>query len=169
MIKFSGQLTSDDYLDANKLHMRKRGWKRVLWIVFWVLLGVGALLSADIAMQDRNAGLPPLLLILLIAGVQLFLRLFYVPRRVRRVYSQQPNLQLPFESVCTDSGIESSNANSTNRLPWNHLTRWKEGPALFVVYQSDLIFNIVPKRCFAEPEQVDGFRSLLTERLGPPV
>ncbi|HEX9347446.1 MAG TPA: YcxB family protein, partial [Gemmatimonadales bacterium] len=96
-------------------------------------------------------------------------RLSYLPRRVRRVYSQQRNLQLPFESVCTESGIESSNANSTNRLPWNHLIRWKEGPALFVVYQSDLIFNIVPKRCFAEPDQVDAFRSLLTERLGPPV
>jgi len=169
MIKFGGQLTSDDYLAANKLHMRTRGWKRMLWIVFWVLLGVGALLSADIAIQDPNAGLPPLLLILLIAGVQLFVRLLYLPRHVRRVYSQQRNLQLPFESVCTDSGIESSNANSTNRLPWNHLIRWKEGPALFVVYQSDLIFNIVPKRCFAEPDLVDAFRSLLTERLGPPV
>lgn len=169
MIKFGGQLTADDYVAANKLHMQKRGWRRVMWIVFWVLLGVGALLSADIAIQDPKAGLPPLLLILLIAAVQLFVRLFYFPSRVRRVYSQQRNLQLPFESVCTDSGIESSNANSTNRLPWNHLIRWKEGPALFVVYQSDLIFNIVPKRCFAEPEQVDAFRSLLIERLGPPV
>jgi len=169
MIKFGGQLTADDYLDANKLHMRQRGWKRVLWIAFWVLLGVGALLSADIAIQDPNAGLPPLLLILLIAGVQLVVRLFYLPRRVRRVYSQQRNLQLPFESVCTDSGIDCTNANSKTQLPWSHLIRWKEGPALFVVYQSDLMFNIVPKRCFAEPEQVDAFRSLLTERVGPPV
>jgi hypothetical protein len=38
-----------------------------------------------------------------------------------------------------------------------------------VLYQSDLLFNIVPKRCFAQPEQADAFRDLLTERLGPPV
>lgn len=140
-----------------------------MWVVFWVLLGVGALLSADIAVQDPKAGLPPLLLILFIAVVQLFVRLLYLPRRVRRVYSQQRSLQLPFEGVCTESGIESTNANTTSRLPWSHLIRWKEGPTLFVVYQSDLMFNIVPKRCFAQPEQVDEFRALLTERLGPPV
>lgn len=168
MIKFGGELTADDYVAANNLHLRKRGWKRIAWIVFWVLLGVGALLSADIAIQEPDVGLPPLLLILFIAALQLFVRLFYVPRRVRRVYSQQRNLQLPFESVCTDTGIESSNATSTSRLPWSHLVRWKEGPTLFVVYQSDLLFNIVPKRCFSEPEQVDAFRGLLTERLGPP-
>jgi hypothetical protein len=169
MITFGGQLTADDYVAANKLHMQKRGWKRVLWIVFWVLLGVGALLAADITVQDPKAGLTPLLLILFIAAVQLFVRLFYLPRRVRHVYSQQRNLQLPFESVCTESGIECTNANTSSRLPWNHLIRWKEGATLFVVYQSDLMFNIVPKRCFAQPEQVDAFRGLLTERLGPPV
>ena len=139
------------------------------WVVFWVLLGVGALLSADVAIRDPNSGLPPLLLILLIAVTQLFVRLFYLPRRVRRVYSQQRNLQLPFESVCTDSGIESTNANTSSRLPWSHLIRWKEGATLFVLYQSDLMMTMVPKRCFAQPEQVDAFRGLLTERLGPPV
>ena len=169
MISFRGELTADDYVAANKLHMRRRGWRRAVWVVFWVLLGVGALLSADIAVQDPKAGLPPLLLILFIAVVQLFVRLLYLPRRVRRVYSQQRSLQLPFEGVCTESGIESTNANTTSRLPWSHLIRWKEGPTLFVVYQSDLMFNIVPKRCFAQPEQVDEFRALLTERLGPPV
>ena len=169
MITYGGQLTADDYIAANKLHMRKRGWKRVAWVVFWVLLGVGALLSADVAIRDPNSGLPPLLLILLIAVTQLFVRLFYLPRRVRRVYSQQRNLQLPFESVCTDSGIESTNANTSSRLPWSHLIRWKEGATLFVLYQSDLMMTMVPKRCFAQPEQVDAFRGLLTERLGPPV
>jgi len=169
LIKFGGQLTADDYVAANKLHMRKRGWKRIGWIVFWVLLGVGALLSADIAIQDPSAGLLPLLLILFIAATQLFVRLLYLPRRIRNVYGQQRNLQLPFESVCTDSGIESSNANTTSRVPWDHLIRWKESNTLFVLYQSDLLFNIVPKRCFAQPEQADAFRDLLTERLGPPV
>jgi hypothetical protein len=169
MIKFAGQLTADDCIAANKLHMQKRGWKRVAWIVFWVFMGVGTLLAADITVQDPSTGLPYLLLFLFIAALQLFLRLIYLPRRVRRVYAQQRNLQLAFETVCTESGIESTNANSSTRLPWNHLIRWKEGATLFVVYQSDLMFNIVPKRCFAQPEQVDAFRSLLTERLGPPV
>jgi hypothetical protein len=168
MIKFAGKLTPDDYIAANKLHIRKRGWKRIAWIVYWVLLGVGALLSADIAVQDPHAGLPPLLIILLVAVSQLFLRLVYVPRRLRRVYSQQRNLQLPFESVCSDTGIESTSASGRMQLPWVHLIRWKEGATLFVVYQSDLMFNIVPKSCFVQPEQIDAFRGLLTERLGPP-
>jgi hypothetical protein len=169
MITYGGQLTADDYLAANKLHMRQRGWKRVAWIVFWVLLGVGALLFADVAIQDPNAGVLPLVLILLVAATQLVVRLIYLPRRVRRVYSQQRTLQLPFESVCTDSGIEWKNANAEIQTPWSHFIRWREGDDLFVVYQSDIVFNMVPKRCFAQPEQVDAFRNLLTERLGPPV
>jgi hypothetical protein len=169
MITFGGQLTADDDVAANKLHMQRRGWQRVRWIVFWVLLGVGGLLSAEIAVQDPKAGLTPLLLILFIAAVQLFVRLFYLPRRVCRVYSQQRSLHLPFEAVCTDSGIDCTSANSRTQLPWSHLIRWKEGATLFVVYQSDLMFNVVPKRGFTQPEHVDEFRGLLTERLGPPV
>ena len=169
MIKFGGQLTPDDYVTATKLQMRKRGWKRVAWILYWVLLGVGGLLSADIAVQDPHTGLPPLLIILFVAAAQLLLRLVYVPGRLRRIYSQQRNLQLPFESVCTDAGIESTSAGGRKQLPWTHLIRWQEGATLFVVYQSDQKSNIVPKRCFAQPEEVDAFRGLLTERLGPPV
>ncbi len=169
MITAAGQFTADDYVAANKLHMQQRGWKRVAWIVFWVVLGVGALLSADVAVQDPDAGLTPLLLILLVAALQLFLRIVYVPRRARRLYRQQRNLQLPFESVCTDSGIEWTNPNGRTQLPWSHVIRWKEGDTLFVLYQSALMFNMVPKRCFAQPEQVEAFRSFLTERLGPPV
>jgi len=168
MITYGGQLTADDYIAANRLHMKQRGWKRMAWIVFWVVLGVGALLFADMAIQDPNTGLTPLLLILLVAATQLFVRLIYLPRRVRRVYSQQRNLQLPFESVCTDSGIEWKNANGKLQIPWSHVIRWKEGDALFVLYQSDLAMTMVPKRCFAQPEQIDAFRGLLTERLGPP-
>jgi len=93
MITAAGQFTADDYVAANKLHMQQRGWKRVAWIVFWVVLGVGALLSADVAVQDPDAGLTPLLLILLVAALQLFLRIVYVPRRARRLYRQQRNLR----------------------------------------------------------------------------
>jgi hypothetical protein len=126
MISFGGQVTADEYVAAHQLHRQQRGWKRVGWVVVRVLLGVGGLLSADIAVQNPKVGLTPLLLILPIAAVQLVVRLVYLPRRVRSVYSQQRNLQLPFESVCTDTGIESSNANSINRLPWSELIRWKE-------------------------------------------
>jgi YcxB-like protein len=168
MIPYTGQLTADDYLAANRLHMQKRGWRRVVSVVFWVLLGVGALLSADVAIQDPASGLPPLLLILLIAIVQLVVRLIYLPRRVRRVYSQQRNLQLPFESAVSDAGIEWQNANGKVQIPWSHLIRWKESAAMFVVYQSDIVFNMIPKRCLAQPEDVEALRNTLTERLGPP-
>jgi len=166
-ITYAGQLTADDYIAANKLHMQKRGWKRVAWMAIWFVLGLGAVLSADIAVQDPSAGLPPLLIILSIVGLQLFLRIIYLPRRARHIFSQQRSLQLPFESVVTDTGLESTNANGKTQLPWGHLIRWKEGDTLFVVYQSDLVFNMVPKRCFARPDHVAEFRAIVTERLGP--
>src|SRR2546428_7228240 len=138
-------------------------------MVFWVVLGVGTFPPAGGATAAPDTGLPPLLLFLLVASLQLFLRIVYVPRRTRRLYSQERNLQLPFESVCTERGIEWTNPNGRTQLPWSHVIRWKEGDTLSVLSQSDLVFNMVPKRCFAQPEQVEAFRSLLTERLGPPV
>ena len=166
MITLTGQLAPDDYLAATNLHMRKRGWKRLAWILVWSVLGVAAFMFGLIALREPSSGLPNLSVILLIFIAYLFVRTVYLPRRVRRIFSQQKNLQLPFESTVTDSGIDSTNANGKTHLPWSHVIRWKEGATVFIVYQSDLMFCIVPKRLFTHPEHLDAFRALLTEQVG---
>ncbi len=166
MITIAGQLTADDYVAANRLHMQKRGWKRLAWILVWSFLALGALASGLIAIQDPRTGLPTFSILVVVALLNVFVRMVYLPRRARRVFSQQRNLHATFECRVTEAGLDSTNANTTTHLPWTYIIRWKEGPALFVLYQSDLVFNLVPKRLFAHAADVDAFRALVRRHVG---
>lgn len=50
--------------------------------------------------------------------------------------------------------------------PWSDYLRWKEGGKCFLLYMSDNLFQIVPKRFFHSDSDIDTFREMLTMRIG---
>jgi hypothetical protein len=64
----------------------------------------------------------------------------------------------------SDSGIDASNSVANAKFIWSAFTRYEESKNLFLLYQSQLMFNIYPKRAFSS-EDADAFRSLLVEHL----
>jgi len=46
-------------------------------------------------------------------------------------------------------------------MNWRAFIRCIETPHLFLLYHSPQLFNLVPKRAFANAEQLEEFRSLL--------
>ena len=53
-------------------------------------------------------------------------------------------------------------------MPWSDLTKWREGEGLFLLYGSDLIFYVLPKRAFQDAAAVDAFRDLLSAKIASP-
>ena len=68
---------------------------------------------------------------------------------------------MPARLQITDTGVTASNSFGQGTYPWSHFHKWKEGKSLLLVYYSDVLFIIVPKRCFDRQEDLDRFRNLL--------
>jgi len=67
--------------------------------------------------------------------------------------------------VASDDGFTIQMENALVKKPWSDFLKWKEGKTLFVVYISDNMFQLVPKRFFSLPEDVTSFRNLLNAKV----
>jgi len=160
------QLTAEDYVQATRLHMRPRPFLK--WVgYFLVLLAVSVSgVSFGFAVAGRDSFFPSFFIMAMLAYLW-FVFVVLHSRRVRKIFSQQKSMQVPYSWNVTDEGIHAKSEISEERLPWNHFIRWKEGKSLFIIYQSDVIMRMIPKRCFASSEQMGEFRQLLQTKLGP--
>lgn len=158
------QITEDDCLDALRLNLKPRPWVAVLgWLIAaLVLLVLG--LSTRAALQGR-AQWDNLLSALAIAFLLTWYWL-YLPWRVRRLYRQQRSLHEAFTVVLdADAGLRFESARGQGLLPWSHIGRWRESRSLFVLYESDALVHILPKRFFDETLSEDRLREALRQRV----
>lgn len=60
--------------------------------------------------------------------------------------------------------MEISSELNKGRIPWDQLWKWKEGPSVLLLYYTDALYLILPKRCFST-EQVDAIRQTLKRHM----
>lgn len=165
------QLQEEDYVAATSLHSRV---SRRMSLVGWLAILILALTAAGVWVFGRDrlsAGQLAGLLGGSIGGVAGGLiatfgtRYLYVPWKAKRVFRQQRSLQLPFDFSWDDEGLLSRNEQGSYKHLWSDLLRWKENDRLFLVYISDAMFLILPKRTFSNPEDLISFRTLLQSRV----
>lgn len=155
MKPISVQLEADDYVAAQRVHTR---WtRRRLGVVAAML--VTASLFALAGMYERwflviACGL----LCGVVGGVfaNEFVRRVVLPRRSRRIFAQQKNLQRPFEFWWDDDALHGSNDRGNVATPWGDYLRSRRDDRVILLYLSDAMFQIVPMRCF-EPAQLAEF------------
>jgi hypothetical protein len=73
-------------------------------------------------------------------------------RRARRTLAQQKSLQGEVTFDWDTQGVAFTNAVGHSRLAWSDYARWRESKASLVLFQSDNLINIIPKRCFTEAQ-----------------
>ena len=165
------KLQEAEYVAANALHLKS---SRRRAIVFWLAM-LGLALAAlwlwffgrRIISGSNLAGLLGGCIGGVLGGVlaTLGVRFLYVPWKARRVFRQQRSLQLPFELSWSEEGFVSRNEQGSYKTLWSDLVRWKENEQLFLLYISDAMFHILPKRAFPDAEAVSSFRELLRARI----
>ena len=109
--------------------------------------------------------------LLLTAGSLGFCALVFfviLPLNAKRIYRQQKWLQLPADIHVTGESYHVKSEFGEATLPWKGFHKWKENRHLFLVYQSDILFHMWPKRCFPSPEAADEFRAILQRQIGKP-
>lgn len=154
----SGAVSSKDYLDALRLHRRK-AVKRQLLLLF-ALAAIGMVVAAT---GNLLIGI-----ILIGAGVGGFIGEFVLsnltlPRRARKIYSQQAALRANYTYSWDKNGVSVSSENANARRPWSDYIKTLESEDLILLYHSDIMFEIFPKSWFANKEQVDEFRNLAAQ------
>lgn len=158
-------ISPSDYISAVRLGLKPRPIFAVLLGLLAALALVGLALAARSAVLGR-ASWVDLLCFLAICYFPYWYWL-YLPWRVRRLYQQQRSIQEPFSVEFEDQGLRFRNSNGEGLLPWRHLHRWRESKSAFVLYESDALIHILPKRHFESPMSAARFREMLEREAGP--
>ncbi|HEV3272555.1 MAG TPA: YcxB family protein [Candidatus Methylacidiphilales bacterium] len=163
-INLKAQLTTKDYADAQRLHS---GF-RVYFIVALMALAIISLIVCSLGnTTDFQAWVW--------AGcIWLIWLLFFcvmLPRKMAKqaakIFSQQKTLQIPYECRITDEKLYGHSEIGESRMSWEDFHKWKGNEKLILVYQSDRIFHMFPRRWFASDDEFQSFKNLLTRTIGP--
>jgi hypothetical protein len=145
------------------------------WILFFALLGALYLLSR-IAPQSPSASsanaqaagreLPFVaILCLTFAPAMITLILFAVLARrlqIKQYTDGQPQLFDPKTFEFDHAGVVITSETTENRLRWPAIVKFTESDHLFLLYISEVMFHMVPKRALAEAGQLEAFVAALT-------
>jgi hypothetical protein len=161
--RFGGGGPEDDILDIRLLELneadmaeatRLAGWirltgrqiVRVLLVLLVVLLAIGSVRQQSFWNVVRGALVPIVLLPVIYLPI-LWLTARYQGRRQLR---QNRSLQGPIELSWDDEAYEARAATFHTRTPWRHYVKWAENERMILMYHSDHMPQILPKRVLRE-------------------
>jgi hypothetical protein len=158
-MELKGKIQFEDLMAAQWLHMRPR---RTMGVIGILLLGLAVLAMVGSFLHGKQSLTDPMLWILPVVLVYLALLFFvWFPRKVRRSYSQRKDFKHEISMVVTSDSLEMRTEQGYSVKPLTDYLKWKEGKNVFLLYLSDHLFHIVPKRFFAAHEDVDSFRDVI--------
>jgi hypothetical protein len=163
-MKLKGQLQQTDYINSQRLHFRPR-WianhtQNTIYILVLILL-FGLLLFAI-------GSLTPLLLIIFffgLAGCVFYYDYIILPKETRQAFAQRKELGLPFEIEFTENEMTFSNEFGHHVKPLEDFVKWREDSELIMLYRADNLCDILPKRMFADAQQIDTLKAYLKNKV----
>lgn len=161
-MQIKGQHDWTDYYRAQLLHLRPPQWARIIIYLFIGLWGLGFLGAVVFAIRGEFNWLYVTQGAILIVFL-LVIRFYLTPRQARRTFAQQKELGVPWEMLVTETGLEISNEFGHARRPWGDFIKWKEDDDLLLLYESDTVYRVLPKRFFSPAEQLARLKQKLIE------
>lgn len=162
-MKFTVQISEQDFIDAQRLHMRPGKARRVFHYILGVIVIPGLIF---LAAADEYRAREPALIALGVIVLVIILFVVVVPWRLRRFYREQKTLQYPVTMELNEEGVFSEGETGTGRIKWDDFYAWKQDSKMILLYQARNLFNVIPCRVFA-PTQNGGEVIDLIERKLP--
>jgi hypothetical protein len=147
MYTVEGNITLEDYQNANRLHRRAKGFRFFLQALVYIYIAL--MLAFVLFLAVRSPSLGTILPLLILVGLFIFIWA-YIPRRIRKVYEQQKELHLPYTMNLDEAGFHMKNEVGESNRPWNMFVKWKEDNNLIMLYHSDVLFSMISKRYLNE-------------------
>jgi hypothetical protein len=166
MVQIKGQYTFNDFKQARQLHARQgaasygtRIFLGLIAMLFYIYLIVLELMG--------QGGRPFLLVPLALLLVFLLFQYSYKPFLLRRTFNMQKDLSAPFEMELSEEGLSVSGPQAIALIPWNNFLKWAEGKEMILLYSSYSAFQMLPKRLFASPSDLQFLHAQLARNSVP--
>jgi hypothetical protein len=157
------QLTDRDYVQAVQVAAAP---SRVTLIVVGV---VSALIVAGASVAwDSGYRREAVITVSVWCGIVLGARVgqvLWIRVQARKVFRQQQGLRRPHEVSWNDAGLTTTADDGTWTLPWADFHNSLEVEDQFILFLSDAIFVMLPKRAFRDSSQMDEFRQSVTTQI----
>ena len=149
----TGTITTIDYLKAQRLNRKKAELRWFTVSSFTIAVGL-ILLALGMGLTS---------LFFLAGGIggiigELVSSFGVLPRKARRLHSQQKDLAFPFTYTWDSEFLECKGISGQARRPWTNYVRVKENNEFILLYHADNLFEVFPKRWFSNQAQMEEFR-----------
>jgi hypothetical protein len=152
--KFSYQLTEPDYIAANRLNfwewVKSRKALRFIAIIGLIYAGLGAVFAFSDGMIFSLMNVTKIMGFALSASVVvlsicLVIGYAFLPHRTRKLIAQQKAHHLPLDYQISPDALAWKNELTETRLPYKMAHKWAENDRIFLVFHSDITFNVIAK------------------------
>ena len=145
---------------ANRLHFwTSLKWKRTVWsyaLGGLVFTSIGTLFtkgnSAWAIMVGATVGF--IFWSILLACV-LTVNYLLIPSRSDRAFRQMKTLQSQTDINWSPERIQLNSAQGSSDLDWRDFVRITQGREVILLFQSDYLFNFIPKRALSDEQTTD--------------
>lgn len=154
MVSLKGQYELEDVKAAQDLHARSGVFMQ--WVAY-VLIGVLALFVVTgvvFALMHKGTWTVVIYPAFILAFLGLY-RYWLRPSTIARAYRQHKDLASPFEMELNDEGYSIQNEYGSGKTPWKDYIKWKADAKMILLYKSDNMFNMVPRRLLSEVGQAE--------------
>ena len=181
-LRFS--VTADDYVEFHREMERlakmtatgreppKPAFTKLTWVLVATLGAILYLgLGATAAMQGLDTGAFSVRTIVSILCGGGLIALYVMRRRfwewiIRQAAKRDLSLAVKQEVTLRDTGIETRSETMTTNQAWNHFTGFAETQGLFLLMVTNNSGQLLPKRAFESPEEMEEFRGFALARVG---
>jgi hypothetical protein len=155
----TGVVSEQDYVEAQRVH-RQRLAAQLNWSLA-VVAACGVALAV--------AGVKPWGLIAAIAGLggligEAIQARLYIPAQARKHYHQFKGIEAPITYRWNSETISVQSERGAGERKWNDILKVRESEHVFLLYTTDVLFEVVPKRWFENAEQALEFGTLAKGR-----
>jgi len=159
-IEFDGKLEFDELLDGNRIALARAPRAQ---LHRWISILFGAALGVVVGYSSNS----PTLLIFALVVVAFY---FYQRWRIRETLQQRfqaRTYQVSFHTRVDTDGFRTRSSMFDDRRQWSDFSRWTETDRYFVLFESAMVFRVIPKRIVGGAADATILRQLLTMHLGP--
>jgi hypothetical protein len=162
---FPAQLTAEDYIEAQRLHV---GWKTFLRLSLFMLVVVLGVVIFLGGLTDLTAWIGGAAIWLFWLAIFCWTYPRGIAKRTKKLFAQQKELQLVYSADITDERlIMSAPGRGEWIIPWHESHKWKANDKIVLVYPSDRLFRMFPRRWFSSDAEFLAFKDLLAKMIGP--
>lgn len=162
------QLEFREFFHAMRWYAWRRGRLYFVLVLFLLLLFVPFVFHPHEPPRSRfQVAFSPFSVVPVFAG-GLFCGFFYweIYRSARRQFKTSSALREARRYSFTEEGVESVSPAASAKFSWALLHRTLETPESFMLFPSDVVFIVIPKRILKSEERVEALRELIRKHLG---